>query len=109
LLGAAISLDQNATTSIHGIFTGLTGSGATSGNPLGSSHEVTVGFSGTLLNAGGLASGTGGNASSDLLYGYTKFTVGPTTAVPEPGSLTLVGIGAVGLIGYGWRRRGRIA
>ncbi len=28
----------------------------------------------------------------------------PVQAVPEPGSLTLCGIGAVGLLGYGWRR-----
>jgi hypothetical protein len=26
-------------------------------------------------------------------------------ATPEPASLTLVGLGAAGLLGYGWRRR----
>jgi hypothetical protein len=32
-----------------------------------------------------------------------------TPAAPEPTSLTLLGIGAVGIIGYGWRRRKRAA
>jgi hypothetical protein len=34
-----------------------------------------------------------------------SFTLAP--AVPEPASLTLLGIGAAGLLGYTWRRRRR--
>jgi type IV pilus assembly protein PilY1 len=33
----------------------------------------------------------------------------PLSAVPEPGSLALVAIGSLGLIGYAWRRRQRAA
>jgi hypothetical protein len=47
--------------------------------------------------------GTGTHADSFTLQ------VGPATATPEPASLTLLGIGAVGLLGYGWRRRRRAA
>jgi hypothetical protein len=40
-------------------------------------------------------------ASDDLKV----VVLAPATATPEPASLTLLGFGAVGLLGYGWRRR----
>lgn len=49
---------------------------------------------------GGSVSGLGGDAFDGIAWVPT----GASTA-PEPSTLTLLGIGAVGLFGYGWRRR----
>jgi hypothetical protein len=55
-----------------------------------------------------LAGGTGQHPTSDLFglgpYFGPAFQ-GASTAVPEPANLTLLGIGGLGLIGFGWRRR----
>jgi hypothetical protein len=49
---------------------------------------------------------TVGNFNIASETGNATFTATTaTTATPEPASLTLLGIGAAGLLGYGWRRK----
>jgi hypothetical protein len=45
-----------------------------------------------------------GNALSQYQANVTV-TAGTAAAVPEPASLALLGVGAAGLLGYGWKKR----
>jgi hypothetical protein len=112
LLGAAISLDQNGNSAVGhvlGAGSGLTSTGDTAaGFALGDSPFI-FGHPRVTLNNGGLdANAPISNSSGVGYYGFAKLTVGPTSAAPEPASLALLGIGAVGLLGYGWRQRRRV-
>ena len=42
-------------------------------------------------------------------YGEMVGAVGTTVDNPEPSSLTLLALGTLGVLGYGWRRRKRVA
>jgi hypothetical protein len=55
-----------------------------------------VAFSGTAMSA--IFSGT-----ADYIA-FDNITLGSASPAPEPASLTLLGLGACGLLGYGWRR-----
>jgi hypothetical protein len=51
---------------------------------------------------------TSNYGGGDTIFGEAAFDVQPSAAaVPEPGSVALVGLGALSLAGYGYRRRQR--
>jgi hypothetical protein len=112
--GGPNPIDQIPSTSQSGDFTGIDGSEGilevphdyVSGSQLsGTATWANSTFSSLQLTPGTYTWtwGSGTNADSFVI------NIGPTvTTAPEPASLTLLGFGTMSLMGYGWRRRGRV-
>jgi hypothetical protein len=87
----------------------LTSTGPAPNTQLGTAPPTPV----TLVTPYGLTdqavitlSGGGGDAQSqDDFEGVTQLAAASVAAVPEPASVTLLATGALGLLGYAWRRR----
>ena len=72
----------------------------------------TTQFPTSLGKYGLLASGSNVVADDQGVFIATPDTLvvaSTSAAIPEPASFTLLSVGAVGLLGYGWRRRRRAA
>jgi hypothetical protein len=83
-----------------------------SGYKSGASLMSNMSFGNTTISKLGLTPGTykwtwgsAANGTADFL----EVDIPSATGVPEPASLTLLGIGSLSLLGYGWRRRNRAA
>jgi hypothetical protein len=71
----------------------------------GSVFDITAADAGTGFPTGQKLVNGALNIGNQDLTNFHLFTPPLLTAAPEPASLTLLGLGSLGLLGYNWRRR----
>ena len=101
---------QTFTTAMAGNSVTLN-SNVTGGSQLGGVGQFAIGtFTADAPSEQITFTGSSPNVGS-ILNGLELRDLGPAaaTGVPEPPSLTLLGLGALGLLGYGWRKRKQAA
>jgi len=91
----------STTTGYEGPYVTFSGITTTGGGD--TDNTGTVNFADGGVNGGGGTDYFG--LESNIQLGSATLQVTTMTSTPEPGSIVLAGMGIVGLMGYGWRRR----